>query len=71
MPAGSETPVLVYDVGGSHVSTAVCLGRSCRLGPSALKDHAALVGAAVAWFNNSGSANDSLPHSAATHVDAG
>jgi len=37
---------------------------------SALEDHAALVGAAVAWFNNSGSVNDSSPHSAATHVDA-
>jgi glucokinase len=41
-----------------------------RLRISALKDHAALVGAAVAWFNNSGSANEKSPHSVATCVDA-
>jgi glucokinase len=40
-----------------------------RLRISELKDHAALVGAAVAWFNNSGRANDSPLHPAA-HVDA-
>ena len=28
-----ESPVLVYDVGGSHISAAVCLGRDLRLGP--------------------------------------
>jgi glucokinase len=39
---------------------------------SALKDHAPLVGAAVAWFNRSDGANDTLPHSAADamHADA-
>lgn len=41
-----------------------------RLQISALKDHAALVGAAVAWLNNSSNANGPSPHSAATHVDA-
>jgi len=30
-----ESPVLVYDVGGSHVSAAVCLGRDLQLGPQA------------------------------------
>jgi len=28
-----ETPVLVYDVGGSHVSAAVCQGGNLQLGP--------------------------------------
>jgi glucokinase len=28
-----EFPILVYDVGGSHVSAAVCLGRDLQLGP--------------------------------------
>jgi glucokinase len=45
-------------------------GLELQLRISALKDHAALVGAAVAWFNNSGSVNDSSSHSTATHVDA-
>lgn len=30
-----ESSVLVYDVGGSHVSAAVCLGRNLQLGPQA------------------------------------
>lgn len=33
MAADLENPVLVYDVGGCHVSAAVCLDRSFRLGP--------------------------------------
>lgn len=33
MTAVPENPVLVYDVGGSHVSSAVCLGQDYRLGP--------------------------------------
>jgi glucokinase len=33
MTADSEKSVLVYDVGGSHVSAAVCLGAEYRLGP--------------------------------------
>jgi glucokinase len=39
---------------------------------SALKDHAPLVGAAVAWFNSSDGADDQLPHSSADamHADA-
>jgi glucokinase len=39
---------------------------------SALKDHAPLVGAAVAWFNGSDGANDRLPQPAADvfHADA-
>jgi glucokinase len=45
-------------------------GLELQLRISALKDHAALVGAAVAWFNNSGSVNDSSSHSAATQADA-
>lgn len=28
-----ESPVLVFDVGGSHISAAVCLGSDIRLGP--------------------------------------
>jgi glucokinase len=35
MASIAEFPVLVYDVGGSHVSAAVCLGRSLQLGPLA------------------------------------
>ncbi len=35
MAADSEKPVLVYDVGGSHVSSAVCLSGDYRLGPVA------------------------------------
>jgi glucokinase len=35
MAAGSEKSVLVYDVGGSHVSSAVCHGGEYRLGPVA------------------------------------
>jgi hypothetical protein len=45
-------------------------GLELRLRISVLMDHAALVGAAVAWFNHSGSVNDLSPHSTATHVDA-
>lgn len=45
-------------------------GLEFRLRVSALKDHAALVGAAVAWFNGSGITDDSPPHSAAAHVEA-
>jgi glucokinase len=33
MAADLEKSVLVYDVGGSHVAAAVCLGRDYRLGP--------------------------------------
>ena len=33
MTADLEKSVLVYDVGGSHVAAAVCLGRDYRLGP--------------------------------------
>jgi len=33
MAAVSESTVLVYDVGGCHVSAAVCLDRDYRLGP--------------------------------------
>jgi glucokinase len=35
MTADLEKSVLVYDVGGSHVAAAVCLGRDYRLGPIA------------------------------------
>ena len=33
MPKASEKAVLVYDIGGSHVSAAVCMGNDYRLGP--------------------------------------
>ncbi len=29
----TDSPILVYDVGGSHVSAALCLGRDLQLGP--------------------------------------
>jgi glucokinase len=32
MTASAGTPILVYDVGGSHVSAAICADRSCRVG---------------------------------------
>jgi hypothetical protein len=78
MPAGSEMPEVVVIgegiVRSAHLFLPAALHEledsKLRLRISALKDHAALVGAAVAWFNNSGSANDSSPHSAATQVDA-
>ena len=41
MCVGSEKSVLVYDVGGSHVSAAVCLGNSYRLGPVVSAMHSA------------------------------
>jgi hypothetical protein len=78
MPAGSEMPEVVV-MGGGIVRSAYLFLPAARheledsklpLRISALKDHAALVSAAAAWFNNSGSANDSSPHSAATQVDA-
>lgn len=37
----AESPVLVFDVGGSHVSAAVCLGADFRLGPVARGLHSA------------------------------
>lgn len=39
MTAGLENSVLVYDVGGSHVSAAVCLGRAYRLSPVVSAPH--------------------------------
>jgi len=41
MAAELESPVLVYDVGGSHVSAAVCLDRKYRLGPVVSAPHPA------------------------------
>jgi glucokinase len=32
MTAGLEEPVLVYDIGGSHISAAICVGDAYRLG---------------------------------------
>jgi len=32
MTAGLEKPVLVYDIGGSHISAAICIGDAYRLG---------------------------------------
>lgn len=37
----AESPVLVFDVGGSHVSAAVCTGRDFHLGPVARGLHPA------------------------------
>jgi glucokinase len=42
MAADSEIPVLVYDVGGSHVSAAVCLSGAFRLGPVVSSPHPAI-----------------------------
>jgi len=39
MPADFENSVLVYDVGGSHVSAAVCQSGSYRLGPVVSAPH--------------------------------
>jgi len=41
MAADLENSVLVYDVGGSHVSAAVCLSDSYRLGPVVSAPHPA------------------------------
>jgi glucokinase len=41
MAADLENPVLVYDVGGSHVSAAICHGGAFRLGPVASAPHPA------------------------------
>lgn len=41
MFAGPESSVLVYDVGGSHVSAAVCLDKNYRLGPVVSGPHPA------------------------------
>ncbi len=39
MDANSEKSVLVYDVGGSHVSTSVCFAEGYRLGPVVTGHH--------------------------------
>ncbi len=41
MAADLENSVLVYDVGGSHISAAVCRNGSYRLGPAANGPHPA------------------------------
>jgi glucokinase len=41
MDQGFERSVLVYDVGGSHVSCAVCSSKSLRLGPIARESYPA------------------------------
>lgn len=41
MSVSQEIPALVYDVGGSHVSAAVCSGRDFQLGPVAHAPHPA------------------------------
>jgi len=39
VPQASEMTVLVYDIGGSHISAAVCMGNDYRLGPIVAAAH--------------------------------
>jgi glucokinase len=41
MPLNAESPVLVYDVGGSHIAAAVCHPGDYRLGPVVSTPHSA------------------------------